>query len=438
MIFSYFFNTKTSLIFLLIFVLIPSLFCQNTTLFSDNFETPQTWTIFEEIVAGNACYANNIGQVGRSTEVVFDGTNALRVWSNMGQTTKSNHVIAAHHISTTQGITGRLRFGTWVYNATNLGLTQSSPELSLQSTRTVGSQNLTFIAGIQYIGNQWIADKWNVWHNGQWQAIKATEWGTTLVANTWYYLELEFDLTTNKYIGLKIQGGGINQFLDLSQPFQNAPSGFQIGGEARNWTPSYFVTLESENLWTGCAQNHENKVFYDQIFLESLTVLPINLIEFKGISEGNKNHLFIQFSDVKNISKIELEKSNNGKDFIKLIELNPLNFNQKDIYDNDPFDLTYYRINTIEMDGKSSFSPIISVKKAFILRGPLKVFPNPANAILFIENVENKDIEIVNILGQKVMAFKSEINHSQLNIDHLKSGIYFVKSGNEMVRFVKE
>jgi beta-glucanase (GH16 family) len=264
---------KTQLVALLCALPFFSVFSQTTTIYSDDFETPQTWTIFEEIVANNTCYAANIGEVAPTTETTHNGSKALRVWSNKVGAQKSNHVIAAHHISTSSGITGHLKYGMWVNSATTLGLTQSSPEFSVQSTRTVGSQNLTYIAGIQYIGNQWITDKWNVWHNGVWQPIKFSEFGTTLVENTWYYLELEFDMTTNEYIALKIQGGGINQTLNLKQTFQNAPTGFKIGAETRNWTPSLFVTAESENLWTGCASVTDNKVFYDDLTLQQIAVL---------------------------------------------------------------------------------------------------------------------------------------------------------------------
>jgi hypothetical protein len=248
----------------------PSVFCQST-LYADDFETAQTWTTFEEIVAGNTCYGDQIGEVVRSTDVAHGGTNSLRVWSNKNAALKSNHLIAAHHISNTNGITGRLRYGVWAYTSTTLGLTQSSPEFSLQSTRTVSGQNLTYIAGVQYIGNQWITDKWNIWHNGTWQAIKFSEFGTTLAANTWYYLELEFDMTTNRYIQLNVTGGTVNATLDLTKAFQNAASGFQISGESRGWAPSYFVTLESENLWTSCTEARENKTYYDNLRLEAVT-----------------------------------------------------------------------------------------------------------------------------------------------------------------------
>jgi hypothetical protein len=106
------------------------------TAYLDNFENAQTWTIFEELVAGNACYGDNIGAVTRSTEVAHEGSTSLRVWSNKNAATKSNHVIAAHHLSNTEGITGHLRVGMWAYCATTIGLTQSGPEFSLQSTHS--------------------------------------------------------------------------------------------------------------------------------------------------------------------------------------------------------------------------------------------------------------------------------------------------------------
>ena len=73
-------NKLNLLLLLFVFLKTPSVFGQ-TTVFSDDFETPQTWTIFEEIVSGNACYGSNIGEVARSTDVAQTGTNALRVWS---------------------------------------------------------------------------------------------------------------------------------------------------------------------------------------------------------------------------------------------------------------------------------------------------------------------------------------------------------------------
>ncbi len=99
--------------------------------------------------------------------------------------------------------------------------------------------------------------------------------------------------------------------------------------------------------------------------------------------------------------------------------------------------VNYYRLKINDFDGKTTFSKTISLENTQILRG-LKIYPNPANDVLFIENIDEQSIEIINILGQIVLSVSPKIIHSPLSIIHLKSGVYFVKTGNEMVRFVKQ
>ena len=403
------------------------------TLYVDHFETVQNWTIFEELVAGDTCYGDNIGEVTRSTDIAHEGSTSLRVWSNKNATLKSNHVIAAHHISNTEGITGRLRVGMWAYCATTIGLTQSGPEFSLQSTRLVGGQNLTYIAGIQYIGNQWITNKWNIWHNGVWKAIQFSEFGATLTNNTWYYLELEFDMTTNRYIAFKIQGGGLNQTLDLTQNFQNATSGFLMGAEARNWTPSYFVTAESENLWTTCSQIYENKIYYDEVKVEQLTVLPITLLTFGGQAVGTENHLSWNTAIEINCKGFQIERCQNGRNDWKIIGF--VNAQGKashyQFIDNQPFIKSYYRLRAVDFDGKETFSKMIGVENEKL---PLKVYPTNVSDFLNVETIDNQDFQIIDMMGQIVMTGKT-MTPIYIGVSHLPKGCYIFKVGAQQVKF---
>jgi beta-glucanase (GH16 family) len=181
--------------------------------------------------------------------------------------------------------------------------------------------------------------------------------------------------------------------------------------------------------------------WFDDFIFARTSVLPIDLIAFKGNSEGNKNHLMWQFGDYKNVFANELEKSKNGQIFQPFMTLNPIDLTNKnkphEAFDYAPFDQTYYRIKTVENDGKVEFSPIICVKNTDILRGP-KIYPNPANDVLTIENAVGKDIEIVNILGEKMIKTKVTNNQFSMPINHLKSGIYFIHSGNDVLQFFKE
>jgi len=65
----------------------------------------------------------------------------------------------------------------------------------------------------------------------------------------------------------------------------------------------------------------------------------------------------------------------------------------------------------------------------------LRVYPNPVNGQLIIDNVE-----IYNVVGQKLNNYQLSIVNSQLIIDisHLATGMYFLRIGNKTARFVKE
>jgi parallel beta-helix repeat protein len=87
--------------------------------------------------------------------------------------------------------------------------------------------------------------------------------------------------------------------------------------------------------------------------------------------------------------------------------------------------------------GAYEFAPIVATLNLDNEK-PLKIYPNPANTILTIENAEGKNVEIIDISGKTMLAFFA-INHQfPIMINQLKSGIYFVKTGNKIVRFIKE
>ena len=107
--------------------------------------------------------------------------------------------------------------------------------------------------------------------------------------------------------------------------------------------------------------------------------------------------------------------------------------------DNAPFDLTYYQLKIKDLDGKINLSKVISIKRNGFENNKIKVFPNPTQGILTLItdfNFEYKTINIVNTLGQVVYS-ENNINQSSININHLPNGVYFLKMGDEMGRFVK-
>jgi len=72
----------------------------------------------------------------------------------------------------------------------------------------------------------------------------------------------------------------------------------------------------------------------------------------------------------------------------------------------------------------------------------IRVYPNPTTGQLRITNYELREsttIEIYNVVGQKLLSIESlKSTETTIDIQHLTNGMYFLKVGNQVVRFVKE
>jgi len=85
--------------------------------------------------------------------------------------------------------------------------------------------------------------------------------------------------------------------------------------------------------------------------------------------------------------------------------------------------------------------PNVSIKQLTIEDGQLKIYPNPTNGQLTIENdqLSIESVEIYNIVGQKLQSkivnLQSEIG---IDVSHLANGMYYLRIGEKMVKFVKE
>ena len=275
--------------------------------FEANFEAEKkitSWSIFEEIVWGNECYAADIGAVEVIKRAAKTGKFGLSVCSNKANTKFSNHLIAGH-ITPTKVVDASVTFSlsTKIPNSSYLS-TQSGPEFSIQNTRLSPSSS-TSIAGIQYIASKYITTKkWNVWMEtspgaAEWKPIdwfahktKSTKRSRSIKSNSsasslsfsllpnlkpdvWYELKLTANYKTNKYISLIVtqmeegKDKGEKGFVD-DEAYVLDMRNVSIAYESRGWTSAATViTLESENLWNNCgtAGNYSSQIFYDDVSL---------------------------------------------------------------------------------------------------------------------------------------------------------------------------
>ena len=85
--------------------------------------------------------------------------------------------------------------------------------------------------------------------------------------------------------------------------------------------------------------------------------------------------------------------------------------------------MNYYRIRQVDIDGKYTYSRIVSAKNEYF---EIKISPNPVNDRLTIESSKPiEQIEIINAVGQVVKTFSG--SKLTLDVQSLAKGSYYLK-----------
>ena len=193
----------------------------------------------------------------------------------------------------------------------------------------------------------------------------------------------------------------------------------------------------------------------------SIVVLPLELLAFEGQNTEGGNILTWQTANEINISNFDIERSADGHFFEKIGEIKTKGANGAYAFTDaktalnldktsarfvtstplDAFEIMYYRLKINDLDGSFSFSKIIALKRQNTEGPKMRLFPNPVSDILTVENVEGSALEVVNALGQiviKTTPLSAQNKSFLLDVSHLPSGVYFVRTAREVLHFVKK
>ncbi len=182
-------------------------------------------------------------------------------------------------------------------------------------------------------------------------------------------------------------------------------------------------------------------------------VLPVNSIKVFARQVNNAVMLQWQTLQENNVARFEIEKSTDGNNF-KIIEEALAKGNSTSqtnywIEDKAPTTINYYRIKTIDVDGKTSFSSVVKYVLQNNVKTSIIIFPNPVatNAELFFESKTNGtgNYTIVNTMGTTILTGKvilqKGMNKISQNVSGLIAGTYLflLNVGGEKVsvKFVK-
>ncbi len=178
----------------------------------------------------------------------------------------------------------------------------------------------------------------------------------------------------------------------------------------------------------------------------SQIILPVTFTNIIARKSGNSVELIWNVAGEKEVSRYEVERSNNGRDFTKIGEVSAT---EKAVYtysDNQPGNgVIFYRVRNVDQDGKFAYTKIarVNLNKAVLLNA----FPQPAKNDITIEHgtAVNGKITIASGNGQvmKTIAVTPGVNQTNINIANLNAGIYIIRFDNgygsiETLKIVKQ
>ena len=186
----------------------------------------------------------------------------------------------------------------------------------------------------------------------------------------------------------------------------------------------------------------------DDINISYLGTVPLTMLSFDAVRAGKSNNLTWTTTNEINSSKFEIERSNNGINYVSIGSINAIgNGASKQSYrfmDANPSKgYNYYRIKSIDVDNSFKLSVVRNVKNLGFVE--MKINPNPVESIMNIsleaEVTEKATIVITDLSGRKIYNGTANViagsNNIPVNVNSLTKGIYLITlqlSGETLIK----
>ena len=285
---------------------------------------------------------------------------------------------------------------------------------------------------------------------------------STLLPNTTYDFDLSFSqagrtkygfqlcvlptgaISSSASIGTLIASGSGIQLSSSTSPnrtyLTHDASGTSAPTASKTWqfqytTPSgpisgpvFYVVVN--------ATNNNSSTSGDFIYAKTFTatVLPVKWGEFSASLNTNKVTINWQTLTEVNNNYFEIERSNNGFDWLTLGKINgsgnKKTLTQYTFIDEEVTSSFYYRIKQIDYNGAFDYSKIIRVETN--LQKDVKPQYNLQNKQIVMPNFDYEEINLSGINGNNY-AVSRKISNGLLVMDthHLPAGIYILKANHQ-------
>lgn len=178
--------------------------------------------------------------------------------------------------------------------------------------------------------------------------------------------------------------------------------------------------------------------------------LPVNFIGIVANKMDNGITVRWDVGDEVNVQEYQLEKSTNGSSFSTV---GTVSANHKTVYsfiDRTPSDApsVFYRIKSVDFDGKTKYSGIIRVKGNNSFADVIRAYPSPAKNQITVNHSQlstRAKLSITTMDGRVLKQMTPAVNASNTMVDvsNLSSGIYIIRLDDgkgkiETTTFIKQ
>lgn len=176
-----------------------------------------------------------------------------------------------------------------------------------------------------------------------------------------------------------------------------------------------------------------------------LNILPVELVEFKAACSSGKVELKWKTNSEKSNDYFTIERSKDAADWQSIGRVKGAGstsaVKQYSFIDHEPLTgRVYYRLKQTDLNGDYTSSSFTTVEDcSSFSNGNIAVYPNPAANEIFITGDVTEEVQIFDLVGNKVLSKKcGSEKENRLNIDELPQGIYYIKIGDKNHKFIKE
>jgi hypothetical protein len=245
-------------------------------------------------------------------------------------------------------------------------------------------------------------------------------------------------------------GGDVSAFVTQYQGVQWITSAqqnqgvWQLGTGAQNTNATGTI---SGSVWhnrdyvSTASSSSANGAFFSKSTLP-LTPLPIMLLDFVAFKDNETSALLTwETSSEVNSAFFEVETSATGDTWTKIGEVKAQGVsnevtNYKLVHPNPVLGANYYRLNLVDLDGFSEYSPIRMLHFGGFLSNfsNIQIYPNPAHGFINIRT-DNRSYNytLLNMESKVLAVFEnqSEANEFSVDLNQYANGVYYIKANSQ-------